>query len=74
MSSGNISKLLNRHVGDVQSVSIGGQVVRREMSIVDGVKFYRFTVNPGMRGEVQTFWSTDEDSVRNLVLRRYLKK
>lgn len=61
---------LARNIGEVSSIGLAGHVVRREVSVVDCVRFYRFTVNPGMRGEYGTFWGKDEYTLLQAVYRR----
>jgi hypothetical protein len=62
--------LLARNIGEVSSTGVAGCTLRREVAVVDGVKFYRFTVNPGMRTEYGTLWSEDEEMLLRAVYRR----
>lgn len=70
MTYSNINKLITNSTKDVSSLSLGGQIVRRESARVSGHTFYRFISNPGLTGEFTTFWSTDEGLVLGLVVRR----
>lgn len=62
--------LLARCVGEVTSAQIGRHTLRREVSVIDGEKFYRFTLNPGLSSEFGTFWGDNEDPLLRLVYRK----
>lgn len=62
--------LLASCIGEVTSAQIGNHTLRREVSVVDGEKYYRFTLNSGTSGEFGTFWSDNENALLRLVYRR----
>ena len=62
--------LLASCVGEVSSAQIGTHTLRREVSIVDGERYYRFTLNPGTSSEFGTFWGDNESRLLRLVYRR----
>jgi hypothetical protein len=66
-SSGSLSMM---PPGMVLSTQIEGRPVRRETVFLDGQTFHRFTLNPGMRNEFTTFYSTDEQKLLNAVIKR----
>ncbi len=68
----NVGALRITHIGDVTSQCINGRVVRKECAIVDGLRFYRFTIDSGMVGEFSTFWSDNEDLLRGATLKRVM--
>jgi hypothetical protein len=51
----NVGAMKIKHIGDVSSQCINGRVVRKECAVVDGTKFYRFTLDLGLRSEFNTF-------------------
>ena len=59
--------------GEILSMIINRHIVRKERVVADGVAFYRFTVDPGMRGEWTTMFSEDEKTLMEAVQRRTLK-
>lgn len=67
------AELLVQSVGDVVTEDIGGHVLRKESAVLDGTKFYRFTLNPGMATEYGTFWSDDQVALLRLIMRRFLR-
>ena len=62
--------LLSGCVLSVTSSQVKGSALRRETSKVDGVTFFRFTLNPGLSAQFQTFWSEDEAILLRAVYRR----
>lgn len=57
-------------VGEVSSLQVLGRLVRKEMVLVEGTRFYRFTVDPGLSTEYTTFLSTDERRLYTGILKR----
>lgn len=68
------SKLRLLNPGEIESFNVLNNIVRRECTSVEGVRFYRFTLNPGMRGEFTTFWTEDSRSVLRVIMDRIRKK
>lgn len=62
--------LLTGNIGEVTSTQVGQHTLRREVSVVDSVRFYRFTLNPGLSTEFGTFWNEDEKELLRLVYRK----
>lgn len=70
MSKYKFGGLLSSNIGEVSSVQLNGHTVRREVSVVDGTKFFRFTLDPGISGEFGTMWGDNEDALLRLVYRK----
>jgi hypothetical protein len=70
----NQSKLRLLPPGEVESFNVLNHVVRRECTTIDSTRFYRFTLNPGMRGEFSTFWTEDSRSVLRVIMDRIKNK
>lgn len=65
------SKSLNKlPPGMILSDVLAGRQVRRETVFVDGTPFHRYTLDPGLRTEYMTFYSTDEEKLRTGILKR----
>lgn len=62
--------LLASCIGEVSSAQVGRHTLRRETSVVDGEKFFRFTLNPGLSSEFGTFWGEDETRLLRIVYRK----
>ena len=70
MSKYRYGGLLSQCIGDTESRGIAGHTVRKETALVDGERFYRFTLNPGRSNEFGTFWSADEERLLKMVYKR----
>lgn len=57
-------------MGEVHSLIVNGHHVRKESLVIDGTRFYRFTVDPGLTSEYTTFLSTDEKRLYSGLIKR----
>lgn len=69
----NTGKLNLLPPGETHSMVVQGRLVRKETHHVDGESYHRFTLDPGMDMELQTFWSTDDLRLMRLVASRLRK-
>lgn len=63
-------KLSSIPPGLILSTTMRGRQIRRETVFVDGGTFHRYTLDPGLRTEYTTFYSTDEEKLRTGILKR----
>jgi hypothetical protein len=56
--------------GEIHSVVLFNRLVRKETSFTTGGRFYRFTLDPGLRTEYATYWSTDEEKLYKNVVKK----
>jgi hypothetical protein len=64
------SKLAQLPPGMILSSVLNGRQIRRETVFLDGSAFHRYTLDPGLRTEYVTFYSTDEEKLRTGILKR----